>query len=104
MKKIIATEISLMFALGLLRAQQEITRMDSTGTRYSTTQFGGIIAIREMDQRKIYRWDNGQSSTAAGRQAGDASANYARVFGDSAVVIKEWNEKIKVEAGRTAKH
>lgn len=46
-----------------------------------------VVAITDLDQRKIYRWENGQRSTASGRQAADEWARYVRVFGDSAVVV-----------------
>jgi hypothetical protein len=46
-----------------------------------------VIPISQMEQNKIYHWDNGQRSTPTGRQAGDPLAYYARVLGDSAVVV-----------------
>ena len=63
-----------------------------------------LVLISDMDQRQIYHWDNGQTSTAAGRQADDPSAKYARVFGDSAVVVKDWTEKARSETNGTVKH
>lgn len=126
MKKIIAIAISLVFAIGLLKAQAikdkvkekgkaEIKtkvkaevkvndKFDTINASNAFVQSPGIISISQMDQRKIYRWGNGQSSTAAGRQAGDPTAKYARVFGDSAVVVRDWPDKIKRGNGGTAGH
>lgn len=47
-----------------------------------------IIPISQMDQRKIYHWGDGERSTPTGRQAKDSSAKFARVYGDSAIVVK----------------
>ena len=46
-----------------------------------------LVLIKDMNQRRIYSWQDGQRSTASGRQALDPSAVYARVYKDSAVVV-----------------
>jgi hypothetical protein len=88
MKKIILFGISLAFLPGILPAQQ--TNPDHTKDSKEKKQAaigGAIVPFMKLDQRKIYHWANGQRSTPTGRQAGDPFANYAEVFGDSAVVV-----------------
>lgn len=88
MKKIIPFAISLAFLPGVLLAQQ--TNPDHTKDSTVKNQAalrGAIVSFRKLDQRKIYHWANGQRSTPTGRQAGDPTANFAEVFGDSAVVV-----------------
>lgn len=46
-----------------------------------------VIPISQMDQSKIYNWGNGQRSTPAGRQAGEKNVRFAKVMGDSAIVV-----------------
>ena len=56
-----------------------------------------VVTFSEMDQRKIYRWENGTTATAAGREAGEHLPGYVKLIGDdSAVVMKDpkgdpWN-------------
>ena len=45
-----------------------------------------LETFNQLDQRKIYHWETGQSATPTGRQAGEYTSRYVRVFGDSAVV------------------
>lgn len=90
MKTIIISLLMLAFAPAVLHAQQHDAK-----SKDSTNNTGGqflnrskIIPISQMDQRKIYHWRNGERSTPTGRQAKDSSAKFARVYGDSAVVVK----------------
>lgn len=57
-----------------------------------------ILLISQMDQRKIYHWDNGQRSTPTGREAGEAAITYVKVIGDSAVVLGDPNDEAKKSA------
>ena len=52
-----------------------------------------VIPISGMNQRKNYYWGNGQRSTPMGRLADDPDALYAKVAGDSAIVVKKPNPK-----------
>jgi hypothetical protein len=102
MKKIPVTVISLVLLQGIIYAQETksavakdaITTVASRDTT-APIPISSMILISQMDQTKNYRWDNGQTATPTGRQAGDPSAVYARVLGDSAVVVYDWREKIK---------
>ena len=106
MKKIPVAAISLVFIPGIVQAQQTNLKgkTDTTVNKNEFNLVAQVIPISEMDQRKIYRWDNGQGATPSGRQAGDPSARYARVLGDSAVVVNDWTEKIKGITRASAKH
>lgn len=92
MKKIIPFTISLVLVSGIIHAQSTETESASETAENNTNSTfisrSAIIPISEMDQRKVYQWENGQRATPTGRQAGDPSAVYARVYGDSAVVLK----------------
>ena len=48
-----------------------------------------LVTFSQLDQRKIYHWANGERSTPTGRQAGEPTSGYVRVFGDSAVVVPD---------------
>jgi len=100
MKTIPVTVISLVLLQGIIYAQETKSAVakDTVTTVVSKDTAAPIysmIPISQMDQTKNYRWDNGQTATPSGRQAGDASAIYARVIGDSAIVVYDWKEKIK---------
>jgi hypothetical protein len=102
MKRIPVTVISLVLLQGIIYAQETksavakdaITTVASRDT-IAPIPISSMILISQMDQTKNYRWDNGQTATPTGRQAGDPSAVYARVVGDSAIVVYDWREKIK---------
>lgn len=81
MKKAILLAIALATMAGVGQAQRKTERRAERSS-------GKIMLISKMEQRKIFHWANGQRATPSGRQAGDADAIYARVFGDSAVVVK----------------
>lgn len=91
MKKIIIAVISFLFIPGIVLAQQtgNKDKKDSVDSWRSYLRSPRLVPINKMDQRKIYKWRNGQKATASGRQAGDRSAKYARVFGDSAMVVSK---------------
>lgn len=91
MKKIISAFIFLSFIPGTALAQQfesqeKIDSMNSWRTYVRSPQ---VVSFKKMDQRKTYKWRNGQKSTATGRQAGDRSAKWARIYGDSAMVVNK---------------
>lgn len=48
-----------------------------------------LVTFSQLNQRKIYHWETGQSATPTGRQAGENTSGYVRVFGDSAVVVTD---------------
>lgn len=50
--------------------------------------YSSVVPFSKLDQRKIYHWAIGQRATPTGRQTASRNAKYARVFGDSAVVVK----------------
>ena len=113
MKIIPVALICLVFFHGTVRAQRPgvirdtlVTqpKRDTAVTRDVVTSIPTMILISQMDQTKSYRWDNGQIATPTGRQAGDASAVYARVIGDSAIVVYDWREKLKALQRSSAKN
>jgi hypothetical protein len=71
------------------------TKINSSTNNADTMQtptserIGTLLTFDQLDPRKIYRWENGQSATPSGREAGGNIGRYVRVFGDSAVVIKD---------------
>lgn len=94
MKKFIIAFVSLLFIPGIGLAQQtenkdKKEKEDTVISWHAYIRRPQVVAIKKMDQRKVYRWRNGQKSTASGRQAGDPSAKFARVYGDSAMVVKK---------------
>ena len=113
MKIIPVALICLVFFCGTVHAQRPgiirdtiVTQVkkDTAMTRDIVTSITTMIPISQMDQTKNYRWDNGQTATPTGRQAGDPSAVYARVIGDSAIVVYDWREKLKSLQRSSAKN
>jgi hypothetical protein len=94
-KKITSVLLSLVFIPGIILAQQTRTKHKGDSTENKSVFMSGskVIPISQMDQSKIYHWANGQRSTPSGCQAGDPSAIYARVLGDSAVVVRKYVKK-----------
>ncbi len=85
MKKIILSFLSIALFAGVCHAQEE---QETKPVVPEIRKVGKLIRISEMDNRKIYNWGNGQRSTPTGRQADEPTAEFARVFGDSAVVVR----------------
>jgi len=114
MKTIPVALISLVLIGGTVHAQQRpgvirdtlvtVTNKDTAVTKDEVTSSFFMIPINQMDQTKIYHWDNGQTATPTGRQAGDPSAVYARVMGDSAIVVSDWRERLKSLKRSSAKN
>ena len=113
MKTIPVALISLVLFGGTIHAQRRGVIRDTMVTQVSRdtavvkdagTSIPTMILISQMDQTKNYRWDNGQTATPTGRQAGDPSAVYARVIGDSAIVVYDWREKLKSLKRSSAKN
>src|SRR4030095_731671 len=113
MKTIPVALICMVFFCGTVDAQRPgVTRdtvltkvkRDTAVTRDVVASIPTMIPISQMDQTKNYRWDNGQTATPTGRQAGDPSAVYARVIGDSAIVVYDWREKLKSLKRSSAKN
>ena len=113
MKTIPVALISLVLLGGTVHAQRTsvvkdtlVTQVkkDTAVTSDAVTRIPTMIPISQMDQTKNYRWDNGQTATPTGRQAGDPSAVYARVIGDSAIVVYDWREKLKSLKNSAAKN
>ena len=102
MKKILPAVMFLILIPGIMIAQRTSTHREETPAKKelptetpatvknknTSTEGGNLVLIMQMDQRKIYNWGNGQRSTPTGRVAGEERLRYARVFGDSAVVVK----------------
>lgn len=89
MKKISIASI-LMLSTLIVAAQEKnpVSKRDTLSSpRSSFFRHSQLLTFRQMDQRKIYRWGNGQRSTPTGRQAGEVTPKYVRVLGDSAVVV-----------------
>ncbi len=113
MKTIPVALISLVLFGGAVHAQRTSVIRDTTVTQVSrdsamtkdtAVNFPTMIPINQMEQTKNYHWDNGQTATPTGRQAGDPSVLYARVIGDSAIVIYDWREKLKSLKRSSAKN
>ena len=90
MKKTILLAFGLALVSGIVQAQEENQNQNDP---IEERRAGRLMRIVDMDQRKIYHWANGQKATPSGRQAGDPDAVYARVIGDSAVVVKREEEE-----------
>ncbi len=90
MKKIIPLVLSLVIIPGIIMAQQNkrSEKKDSSQNKSSFMSRSNVILISKMNQRKTYNWATGQRATPSGRQAGDRYAIWARVLGDSAIVVK----------------
>ena len=69
-------------------------RPDSTGT-VTNRNVGRLLTFRDLDQRRVYKWKNGQRSTASGRQAEAKGARYVRVWGDSAMVVQNPKKELQ---------
>jgi|GEM_PF-5185185 len=78
----------LLIAIACMSMESNAQVQARSMTLREDSERGSIVEIRHMDQRKIYHWGNGQRATPSGRQADDPKAKFARVFGDSAVVVK----------------
>lgn len=63
----------------------EVTSPSQSNSRFN--KYARVMPISKMDQRKIYQWGNGQRSTPTGRLSGTRNVHYAKVMGDSAVVV-----------------
>jgi hypothetical protein len=99
MKTIVIALLSLVFAPAILHAQQQQQDPKSSGSaegvRNQFMKHSKVIPISQMDQRKMYRWSDGEHATPTGRQAKDSSAKFARVYEDSAVIVRPSEEKKK---------
>jgi len=113
MKTIPVALISLVLFGGTVHAQRTSVIRDTMVTQVSrdtaaikdaVVNIPTMIPISQMEQTRNYRWDNGQTATPTGRQAGDPSAVYARVIGDSAIVVYDWREKLKSLKRSSAKN
>lgn len=96
MKK--STWLILVLFLPLAIAAQQPDKKNKRDTVNSKEGFSTkskIVPFSALDQHKIYKWENGQKATPAGRKATDSTVRYARVFGDSAVVIRDAHKKQK---------
>ena len=71
------------------------SQVPDSSVQRSNQAAGRLLSFRDLDQRKVYKWRNGQRSTPSGRQAEAGSAKYVRVWGDSAMVIRD----PKIESG-----
>lgn len=92
---IIKTPMKKIKVLVILISIFPLVTVAQTGHKISekeNIQRSQIMLINQMDQRKIYHWDNGQRSTPMGRQAGDEKITFVKVIGDSAVVLKGYNK------------
>lgn len=91
MKKIIWVVAGFVF-LSLSASAQDVPANEVTNPAQSNSRFNmyaRVIPISKMDQRKIYNWGNGQRSTPTGRWSGTRNVYYAKVFGDSAIVVNK---------------
>ena len=75
----------------VVSAQRTTPDMQSGDTiaRDNNRAPGRLLTFRDLDQRKVYNWRNGQRSTPSGREAEAGGAKYVRVWGDSAMVIRD---------------
>jgi hypothetical protein len=95
MKKIVVITAGLMLVPAILLAQKKepVISKDTLNKKNSFILDSQLLTFSQLDQRKIYHWANGQRATPTGRQAGEVTPKYVRVFGDSAVVV--WDPFIK---------
>lgn len=89
MKKMIVVTAGLMLLPVIIMAQKTISdfKSDTLKKKNAFILKSRLLTFSQLDQRKIYHWDNGQASTPAGRQAGEVTPKYVRVYGDSAAVV-----------------
>ncbi len=89
MKKKIFPVAAFLLIPAILMAQKEspVEKKDIPEMKNPAVEHGQLMTFRQMDQRKIYHWGNGQRSTPTGRQAGEVTPKYVLVMGDSAVVV-----------------
>ena len=68
----------------------EAQAQNKNGNDTLDKRYARIVTFKEMDQRKIYHWGNGQQCTATGREAGEHLPDYVKLIGnDSAVVVED---------------
>lgn len=91
MKKMVVVAVGLMLLPAIIIAQKAIPaiKKDTLKKKNAFILKSRLLTFSQLDQRKIYHWDNGQASTPTGRQAGEVTPKYVRVYGDSAAVV--WN-------------
>lgn len=84
--QLIAGVFVLIPVLGLTQEKSPVKK-DSTVQAGDKQSKGNLLLFKQLDQRKIYHWANGQRSTPAGRKADSDAGKFVRVWGDSARVI-----------------
>lgn len=88
MKKKVTFLTGFSFIPVILFAQSHLPTVNPDKlTKKSFMAASKLMTFRQMDQRKIYHWATGERSTPTGRQAGEPTSGYVRVFEDSAVVV-----------------
>lgn len=98
MKNINIFILALVLFPASVRGQTTHNSNSKTDSVTKSVQGPQILLISQMDQRKIYHWNNGQRSTPTGREAGEAAITYVKVIGDSAVVLGDPNDEAKKSA------
>jgi hypothetical protein len=88
MKKIVFTGMFVFLSSIVIAQKNEpVIKKDTLNKKNAFALNSRLLTFSQLDQRKIYHWDNGQASTPTGRQAGEITPKYVRVYGDSAAVV-----------------
>jgi hypothetical protein len=89
MKKKEALAGTLFFIPMALIAQTSmpISSVDTLQNKNEIQPAQRIVTFRQMNQRKIYHWANGQSATPTGREAGEDVSKWVRLIGDDSAMV-----------------
>jgi hypothetical protein len=71
----------------MAQTSMPVRSADTLQTKNEIKPAPRIITFRQMDQRKIYHWANGQSATPTGREAGEHVSNWVRLIGDDSAMV-----------------
>lgn len=87
MKEGIAAGVFLVPFAAIAQQVPSNNKTDSLKNKKALISASRIITFGQMDQRKIYHWENGQTSTPTGREAGEFLSGYVKIFGDDSAEV-----------------